>query len=118
MSAQVLLERLRQRDVRLEADGGLLHVDAPAGAVTEELREALVEHKPKLLKLLEWERECERRDPEEADHLGLVVRWSDHPVWIQLHDPTTGEWHEVRAEECLPRVVESANKYRKKGGVA
>ncbi len=30
-------------------------------------------------------------------------------------DPTTGEWHEVRAEECLPSVVETADKYRKKG---
>ena len=33
--------------------------------------------------------------------------------------PTTGEWHEARADECLPGVVETANKYRKKnGGVA
>ena len=48
MSAQGLLKRLRQREVRLEADGELLHVDAPLGAVTEKLREALVEHKPKL----------------------------------------------------------------------
>lgn len=36
---------------------------------------------------------------------------------------TTGEWHEVRgrgvrAEECLPGVVETTNKYQKKGGVA
>lgn len=116
MSAQGLLKRLRQREVRLEADGELLHVDAPYGAVTEELREALVEHKPKLLKLLEWERECERRDPEEADRLGLVVRWSEHPDWIKLHDPTTGEWHEVRAEECLPGVVETADRYRGKKG--
>ena len=116
MSAQVLLERLRQRDVRLEADGELLHVDAPSGAVTEELREALVEHKPKLLKLLEWERKCERRDLEEANRLGLVVRWSEHPDWIKLHDPTTGEWHEVRAEECLPEVIKTADRNRDKKG--
>ena len=116
MSAQGLLKRLRQREVRLDAEGELLHVDAPFGAVTEELREALVEHKPKLLKLLEWERECERRDLEEAIRLGLVVRWSEHPDWIELHDPTTGEWHEVRAEECLPGVVETADRYRGKKG--
>jgi hypothetical protein len=91
-------------------------VDAPAGAVTDELRDALVEHKPKLLKLLEWEGECERRDLEEASRLGLVVRWSEHPVWIKLHDPTTGEWHEVRAEECLPGVVETADRYHKEKG--
>ena len=55
---------------------------------------------------------------EEADRRGLVIRWSEYPEWIKLHDPTTGEWHEVRAEECLPRVVETANKYRKKKGGA
>jgi hypothetical protein len=48
---------------------------------------------------------------------GRNVRWSEYPTWIKLHDPTTGEWHEVKAEECLPGVVETANKYRKKGGV-
>jgi len=114
VSAQVLLEKLRQCDVRLEADGGLLRVDAPPGAVTEELRDELNKHKPKLLKLLEWERECERRDLKEENHLGLVVRWSEHPIWIELHDATTGEWHEVRASECLPSIVQSANAYRKK----
>jgi hypothetical protein len=113
VSAQVLLERLRQCDVRLEADGELLRVDAPAGAVTEELREALVEHKPKLLKLLEGERDCERREREEANRLGLAVRWSEYPIWIRLHDPSTGEWHEVRADECLPSIVQSANAHRK-----
>jgi|SRR5215218_1057534 len=122
MSAQVLLEMLRKRDVRLEADGGLLRVDAPTGVVSKELRDALVAHKSKVLKLLEWERECERCDLKEANRIGLIVRWSQYPVWINLHDPTTGDWHEVRAEECLPGVVESANKnrnkYRKKGGAA
>ena len=53
---------------------------------------------------------------EEANRRGLVIRWSEYPEWIKLHDPTTGEWHEVRAEECLPGVVETANKYRKKKG--
>jgi hypothetical protein len=48
--------------------------------------------------------------------MGLIIRWTEHPEWIKLHDPTTGEWHEVRAEECLPGVVETANKYRKKQG--
>ena len=59
-----------------------------------------------------------RRRLERAARIGLVIRWSEDPMWIKLHDPTTGEWHEVRAEECLPGVVGSANKYRKKGGPA
>ena len=58
------------------------------------------------------------RKLEEADRRGLLIRWSEYPEWIKLHDPKTGEWHEVRAEKCLPSVVETANKYRKKGGVA
>jgi len=59
-----------------------------------------------------------RRRLEKAARIGLVIQWSEDPMWIKLHDPTTGEWHEVWAEECLPTVVESANKYRKKGGPA
>lgn len=57
------------------------------------------------------------RKLEEANRRGVIIRWSEYPEWIKLHDPTSGEWHEVRAEECLPGVVESANKYRKKKGV-
>ena len=59
-----------------------------------------------------------RRRLEKAARIGLVIRWSEDPRWIKLHDPITGDWHEVRAEECLPSVIESANKYRKKGGPA
>jgi hypothetical protein len=58
------------------------------------------------------------RKLEEASRRGLLIRWSEYPDWIKLHDPTTGEWHEVRADECLPSVVETANRYRKRGGVA
>ena len=58
------------------------------------------------------------REIEEAGRRGLIIRWSEYPSWIKLHDPTTGQWHEVRAEECLPGVVETANKYRKGGGAA
>ena len=58
------------------------------------------------------------RKLEEASRRGLLIRWSEYPNWIKLHDPTTGEWHEVRAGECLPSVVETANRYRKRGGVA
>ena len=112
MNASALLEDLRRRDVTLEADGGRLHVDAPAGAITDELREALVENKGCLLELLSWE----RRKLEKASRGELAIRWSEYPAWIKLHDPTTGEWHEVRASESLPGVIETANRYRKKGG--
>ncbi len=109
MSARELLEDLRGLGVTVEAKDGLLDLDAPAGVITQDLIESLTEQKPKLLKLLEWE----RGRWEKANRRGLIVRWSEHPTWIKLHDPTTGEWHEVRASECLPSIVAAANKYRK-----
>jgi hypothetical protein len=110
MSTQTLLDDLRSRGISIEADGEMLHVDVPAEAFNEQLRTELTERKLKLLKLLEWE----QHKLQEADRRGLIVRWSEYPTWIKLHDPATGEWHEVRAEECLPMVVETANEYRKK----
>ena len=112
MSASALLEDLRRQDVTLEAEGDLLHVDAPAGAMTDELRAALVENKGRLLELLARE----RQKFEKAGKRGLAIRWSEYPTWIKLHDPLTGEWHEVRASECLPGIIETADRYRKKGG--
>ena len=114
MSTRILLEELRRRDVHLEADGERLYVDAPAGIVTEELKASLMEQKPSLIKLLQWER-CKL---EEASRRDLMIRWSEYPTWIKLHDPLAGEWHEVKASECLPSIVETANKYREKGGAA
>jgi hypothetical protein len=111
MTTSELLEALRNHGVAVEANGGYLDLDAPAGALTNDLLEAVTKHKPRLLKLLEWE----RRKLKKADRRGLIIERAKDPGWILLHDPTTGEWHEVRAEECLPGVVETAGKYRRKG---
>ena len=114
MSARELLADLRDLGVAVEVNNGFLNLDAPSGVVTDDLLESVTEHKPKLLKLIEWERH--RR--EEADRRGLVIKWSREPGYVSIHDPTTGEWHEVKAEGCLPGVVATANKYRKKGGAS
>ena len=114
MSAKALLEELRERDVSLEAEGLTLSVDVPAKALTEELRAALREHKRALIRLLERE----RRKLEEAASRGLVIKWSREPGWLSLQDPTTGEWHEVKASECPPTVVESARVHRRRRGRA
>jgi len=84
----------------------------PAGAIPYEVKGTLAEHKPKLLKLLEWE----PRKLREADRRGFVIRCFIHPYWMKLHDLTDGSWHEIRAAECLPSVVESASEYQKRGG--
>ena len=57
------------------------------------------------------------RKLEEAGRRGLVVRWSEHPTWIALHDPLSGEWVQVRAEDCLPSLVDDANRGRSRGQV-
>ena len=109
MTARALLGKLRDLGVVLTAYGDRLHVDAPAGSITDHIRAALVENKPRLLRLLE----LEQRKLREANRRGLIIKWTKEPGWIALHDPTTGEWHEVRASECLPGVVNSANGHRK-----
>lgn len=104
MNAKTLLEDLHSQDIHLQADGLILHVDAPAEKNTDELRHTLREHKRALIRHLERE----RRRLEEADRRGLVIKWSREPGYISLHDPTTGEWHELKQSECPPSIVESA----------
>jgi predicted metal-dependent hydrolase len=110
MSVKALLEDLRRQDVRLEADGLTLHVDAPGGADTEALRATLGKHKRALIRHLERE----RRRLGEADRRGLVIKWSREPGYISLHDPTTGEWHDLKQSECPPSVVESARAHHRR----
>ncbi len=52
MSAAALLARLKRRDIRLWAEGDQLRYDAPRGALTSELRRAVVSHKAELLEIL------------------------------------------------------------------
>src|SRR5438067_1727074 len=52
MTAHELLSELRAKGVAIKAADGRLIIDAPKGAVTNELRSALAEHKPELLHIL------------------------------------------------------------------
>jgi len=52
MTALELLNELQTRDIRLEHAGDKLHVNAPKGAVTPEIRSMLIEQKAALLALL------------------------------------------------------------------
>ena len=113
MNARALLMELRRKGVMLAADGDRLVVEAPEEVATEGLRAVLSEHKPRLLEIL-------RSDSGGAPgtNRGLIARWSEYPTWIKLRDPTTGEWHEVRAAESLPSLVEGADAERRRGGSA
>lgn len=110
MNAPTLIEYLRRSDVRLRVVEDRLLVDAPASVVDDDLRHTLSKHKALLLRHFRQE----RRELEKADKRGLIIRWSDQPGWISLHDPTTGEWHDVRASECLPGIVEAARAHQKR----
>lgn len=111
MKAQALLSELRSLGVELAAEGFQLTVDAPAGTITEDLRAALTENKPRLLKLLTWE----QRKFEEVDKRGLDIRRSREPGYIALHDPMIGEWHDFPTKDCFPSIVADADKRRKRG---
>ncbi len=111
MSTAALVEELRGLDVRLEADGLTLRVEAPEEAVTDELRHTLREHKRALIRHLERE----RQRLEAADRRGLVIKWAKKPGYVALHDPTTGEWHEVESSGCPPWVLEDAKAHRRWG---
>ena len=52
MTAHELIAEVTKLGIVLEARGGRLHVEAPAGVVTPELRETLSRHKVALLALL------------------------------------------------------------------
>jgi hypothetical protein len=73
---------------------------AVESAPPKETREELVERRQRKL--------------EEAGRRGLVVKWSEYPDWIALHDPLSSEWFEVKAEDCFPSLVEEANRRHKK----
>ena len=107
MNALSLYHDLKERGVILEDQGEYLKVDAPVGVVTEEVKTALVEFKPTLLRLLSG-------TLEEQPLRESKSRWSG-PGLIRILDPFTNEWHEWPAANCLPGVVAEADR-RRKGG--
>lgn len=112
MNTGALLDDLRSKGVALEVCGLTLRVAAPREVATEELHENISRHKHTLIRRLERE----RKRLQEADRRGLVIKWSREPGYVALHDPTTGEWHDVPASGCLPSVVESAKAHRQRRG--
>jgi predicted metal-dependent hydrolase len=112
MNAHALLENLRTRGVTLQPNGLTLRVAAPEDVATEELHQIVSRHKHALIRLLERE----RQRLEEAERLGLLIKWSKEPAFIAIHDPTTGDWHEVLASECALWVIEDARAHSRRCG--
>ena len=119
MNAKRLLYDLRDQGVRLEANDDNLLVDAPAGAMTDELKARLVEHKARLLGILRFE---ERFTPKTEQHdqpsHSFDARPGRYPGYTSLYDPVHDEWHDFPTWDCYPSIVELASKRRRKGGAA
>ena len=58
--------------------------------------------------------EFARRKLEAADELGLRAMWSRHFGYVSIHDPTTGEWHDLRTEDAGWAVREARQHKRDK----
>ena len=124
MNAPELLAELQGRGVVLEAVGGRLRFDAPRGALTPALRQAMQQHKGELLELAERHLRTQARDlvavaellvaghalgwPELAIGPGLSVRagedaWTrflEHPPPGALEAALAGA--KARIEEAWP----------------
>jgi hypothetical protein len=84
VNATTLLTNLLDRGIRLSASGERLNVDAPKGAMTPDLRAALVEHKAGLLRLLnaqdaeiQWRTEVMRRQVRPGPYIPFLVARRD-----------------------------------------
>lgn len=44
--------------------------------------------------------ELAERRAERASKLGLIARWSYEFGYVSIHDPTTGEWHDVATKDA------------------
>ena len=115
MNALRLYHDLKKRDIRLEADGDDLKVDAPVGALTEGDRAALAEFKLALLKFLIGAQG--RQEPEDGGRR-FDAKPSRHPGYTSLYDPSEDLWHDFPTADCYPSIVEMANKDLRKGGAA
>lgn len=118
MNTETLLEDLYRRGIGLKVEGDKLHVDAPIGAVTEELRRALADHKPQLVDLLKRRHGRTQDGSEDADRCGLVIKWSREHGYIALREPDSGEWHEVKGSECPEWVIEAAKAHGRRRNAA
>jgi len=86
MTAMKLIARLREQGIRISVRDGGLELDAPKGALSEELREEIVANKPELLRLLSWSRRSSRAtaiplEPTDRDQL-LQLSWAQQRLWF------------------------------------
>ena len=93
LTVSALVDELARRNIQVSADGERLHLDGPAGSLTPELRERLIEHKAGLLTHL---RNPDADERENVDHsqisrilcemaeLPKLTKSDEHPVNVAV----------------------------------
>jgi hypothetical protein len=109
MKATTVLENLKDLGVSVWPEGDRLRYHGPKGVLSPDVLEQLKESKTDILTLLNPSEdsnqasnlsEFAQRKINQAAKLGLVARWSKEFGYISVHDPTTGEWHDLRTEDA------------------
>ena len=111
MNATTLLTDLIDRGIRLSVSGERLNIDAPKGAVTPDLRAALVEHKTSLLRLLnaqdaevQWRAEAMRRQVRPGPYIPFLVArrdFADAPGCCLSCGEPHGPHRRFRCDACV-----------------
>jgi amino acid adenylation domain-containing protein len=81
VTLEVLLDELHRRYIRLWADGGQLRCNAPAGALTPELRGEIERRKPEILALL---RSAARDEaiPRRSNRASAPLSYAQRQIWV------------------------------------
>lgn len=101
MTCTLLLEQLRQRDIRLSQRGDRLVVDAPRGVLTKHLRETLRRHKAGLLTILGTPPGVERITPAELPS-DWRIEWEERAA---IREFDGGQAREHAEAEALTEIL-------------
>src|SRR5215210_2647733 len=101
----------------------------PTERVTPEIKEALRENKPEIIKALRTAKNPELYPPElppltatprdlaRAAQMGLCATWARKFGYVSLHDPDTGEWHDIPTRDANsgaePRMISEAQRRKR-----
>ena len=123
-TAEKILLRLDEIGVSLAVSGDHL-IAKPSELVGPEMVAYLRSHKQEVIAELRFREDPVKhpRTPEpleaselelaEADDRGLVATWAHEQGFVAVHDPTTGEWHDIPMKEA-PSWGQNEARYRKR----
>lgn len=118
--ARALIADLSARGIKIEAtsEGNIRY--APRSKIDELTLVQLRQQKQTLVRILtglpvedppdEDVPAFVRKELERASELGLVAHWSRHFGYVTIHDPTAGEWHDLKMKDAQPWAKREAAK--------